>query len=178
MQSSSINLVKRQTTSLDDLIKWALSIGRLLVIIVEIVAFSSFLYRFYLDRKINDLNTEIKGKQAIVASLADREKEYRNIQGRIALASDLDLKADKNILILNDVVQSTPSDITFNTFSLEGNIVSIEAIAGSSSTLSLFMNTLRDHPQVSTATIARIENTGQGNPINVFITIRLGEEEK
>ena len=93
MKSPSINLAKRKTNIVDDLTKWALTFGRLLVIIVEIIAFSAFIYRFYLDRLINDLNDEIEGKQAIVASLNTQEELYRNTQARIALAKELTKKS-------------------------------------------------------------------------------------
>ena len=175
MQTSAINLVKHQTTTVDDLLKWALTGGRLLVIIVEIVAFSAFIYRFYLDRKISDLDSEIKGKQAIVASLKDREDLFRNTQARIALASELSKTEGGNVSILNDIINLTPDSITFNTFSLGQNQISIDANALSVSSLSRFVGSIRELPQVSSASILRIESTGQSGLINVFINIKLGE---
>ena len=47
---ASINLVKKnEKSSVDKFINWTLSIGRLIVIITEIIAISAFLYRFSLD---------------------------------------------------------------------------------------------------------------------------------
>src|SRR3989338_4199098 len=115
MQSSaSINLVKRKVSLLDEILRWTLSVGRLLVIITEIVAFSTFIYRFSLDRTIIDLHTQIKNKQAIVQSLKERENTYRRFQERILVASITSQQAGRNVKILNDVVELTPSEITFN----------------------------------------------------------------
>ena len=175
MQSSAINLIKRQTTTADDLLKWALTVGRLLVIIVEIVAFSAFLYRFYLDRKISDRDSEIKGKQAIVASLEEQEILFRNTQARIALAKELSETGDKNVLILNDIVSFTPEEVTFNSFSLDQNQILIDANIRSVSALSTFVSSIREHPQVSSASILKIESAEQAGSINVDINIKLNQ---
>lgn len=177
MKSPSINLAKRKTNIVDDLTKWALTFGRLLVIIVEIIAFSAFIYRFYLDRLINDLNDEIEGKQAIVASLKTQEELYRNTQARIALAKELTKKSGTNINVLNDIVGFTPPDITFSTFSINDNKLSIEANIGSVTSLTTFLNSLREHPSISSASVVQIENTTQAGAIRAFIISTLKEGE-
>ena len=80
MQSSaSINLLKGRVNLLDEIVKWSLTIGRLLIITVELVAFTAFIVRFSLDRTLIDLHDKIRQEQAIVASLKDTEAKYRNL---------------------------------------------------------------------------------------------------
>lgn len=177
MQSSpSVNLAKRKTTIVDDLTKWALSGGRLLVIIVEIIAFSAFIYRFTLDRQINDLNDDIKGKQTIVASLKEREELYRNTQARIGLAKELTSTSGNSLIILNNIVNFTPSDVTFTTFNIDNNEITINASLGSVASLTSFLDSLRELPEASSVSVTQIENSTKAGEINAFILVKFKKE--
>ncbi|MBI2621136.1 MAG: PilN domain-containing protein [Candidatus Levybacteria bacterium] len=176
MQSiASINLIKSRTNILDDILKWALTVGRLLVILTELVAFSAFIYRFTLDRTLIDLHDKINQEQAIVASLKDREDVYRNLQGRIDDASRITEVGQRNVKILNDIAKLTPPEITFTSFMIEKNLVTIEANIASLSSLTNFLTLLREYPEISSVSLDRIENQALTNSISVLITLNLKE---
>ena len=176
MQSSaSINLVKRKVNLLDEILRWALSVGRLLVIITEIVAFSTFIYRFSLDRTLIDLHTEIKNKQAIVESLKERENTYRRFQERILVASITSQQAGRNVKILNDVVELTPSEITFNSFSIDKGEAIIDSNINSVSSLSNFISVLRAYSEFSSVNIKSIQSNISGTSVKVTISAKLKE---
>ena len=179
MQSSvSINLIKSKVNILDEILKWALTVGRLLVIITELVAFSTFVYRFSLDRKLIDLHTKINQEQAIVASLKDRENLYRNLQERILVASTITDHGSRDVKILNDIAKFTPSTITFNAFVTENNKITIDSSVKSISSLSSFINLLRDYPQTSSVSIDRIDNQSLTTSVNVLIIVKLKEDNQ
>lgn len=176
MQSSaSINLVKRKVNLLDEILKWALSVGRLLVIITEIVAFSTFIYRFSLDRTLIDLHTQIKNKQAIVESLKERENTYRHFQERILAASITSQQAGRNVKILNDIVELTPPEITFNSFSIDNGGAIIDSNISSVSSLSNFISVLRDYSEFSSVNIESIQSNTSGTSVKVTISAKLKE---
>ena len=171
MQSSaSINLIKSKENFLDEALKWALTVGRLLVIIAEIVAFSSFIYRFSLDRTLIDLHSKINQEQAIVASLKDQEAKYRNLQDRISLASKISTGGTQNVTILNDVINLTPPDITYSSIAISGGQIKINASITSVSSLTTYIDTLRKYPQISSVNIDTINNDAASSSITVFIT--------
>lgn len=179
MQSSaSINLIKTKTSVLDDILKWALSVGRLLIILTELVAFTTFIYRFSLDRTLIDLHETIKQEQEIVASLKDKEAEYRNLQERLADIKNVSTYGNRNSKILADVINETPNDITFNSFKIENNTAEIDTNIQSISSLTNFLTILRDYPQSSSVSIERIDNQSLTNSINVIIVIKLKETKK
>lgn len=174
MQSSaSINLIKNKSNLIDEILRWALSVGRLLIILTEIVAFSTFIYRFTLDRTLIDLHDKIKQEQAIVASLEEREASYRNLQGRLNDAGNITANGNKNVKILNDLIEATPSEITFNSFEIGENLASIDSNIQSISSLTNFLAIIRDYPETSSVTIDRIDNQSLTNSVNVLITIKL-----
>ena len=179
MQSSaSINLIKNKTNILDEILRWALSVGRLLIILTELVAFSTFIYRFTLDRTLIDLHEKINQEQAIVASLKDREATYVNLQGRINDAASITKYGNKNAKILNDIIKKTPSEITFNSFIIENNQIAINSNIQSISSLTNFLAIIKDYPETSSVTIDKIENQSLTTSTNVLITVRLKEVKK
>ncbi len=160
---------------MDELLKWALTVGRLLVIITELVAFTTFIYRFSLDRQLIDLHEKINQEQAIVASLKDREALYRNIQERIVATSRITNYGERNVKIFNGIAKLTPPEISFNSFEIENNQVTIDSSVQSISSLSNFMSLLREYEEISSVSINKIDNQSQANGINVIISVKLKE---
>lgn len=174
MQSSaSVNLVKRKANLLDEIIKWALNVGRLLIIITEIAAFSAFIYRFSLDRTLIDLHSKIKQEQAIVESLKEKEEVYRNLQERILSASIYNSTGDRRVKILEDIIELTPPEISFNTFLIENEDIKIDLNISSVSSLNTFIETLRSYPQISSVTIDSVSNKNENNKVNVILSAKL-----
>ena len=68
----------------NQIVNWALTIGRVLIIIVEIIALSAFIYRFILDNELRDINSKIKQEQEILSTQAQKEATYRNLQDRLS----------------------------------------------------------------------------------------------
>ena len=63
-ENHSINLLSTKDKSTADIfLFWALYIGRLLVIITEVIALFVFLSRFSIDRKLIDYSDSIKKQQ-------------------------------------------------------------------------------------------------------------------
>lgn len=176
--NSSINLVKNKVSILDQFIKWALTIGRGLVIAVEIVALSTFLYRFVLDRQIIDTREKIQQQQAIVEYLKVREEEYRNVQERILLTKDVSPQAPEKTKILGDITSFTPPDMTINSFSISEDSLRITVDVLSISSLTQFVNSLKTYKIIETISVDRIENKSSLSAISVNITCFLRQEKK
>lgn len=174
MQSSaSVNLIKEKINIWDEILKWALSVGRLLVILTELVAFTTFIYRFTLDRTLIDLHSKINQEQAIVVSLKGRETLYRNIQERLFIISKVSESGSKNANILQDVVDLTPNGISFNSIEIVNNKIKIDSNVQSVSALSKFTSQLRKYEETSSVSIEKIENQSLSNKINVQILVIL-----
>jgi Tfp pilus assembly protein PilN len=174
MQSSaSINLLKGRVNWLDQALKWALSVGRLLIIIVEFLAFGTFVLRFSLDRTLIDLGDKIKQEQAIVASLKDREETYRNLQERLMVASTVSDQADTNVKIVQDVFDMTPPEIKYDNFLIQGGRITIQAKVHSTPALSSFLSSLRNYENISSVSVDSIGNKTSDGALTVGITALL-----
>lgn len=84
----SINLLSKsdfEKTSLGKISVWALSAGRWIVILTELVVISAFLYRFSLDQRISNLKEEIEEKRNAVAAFSAQEERFRETQRRLSV---------------------------------------------------------------------------------------------
>lgn len=167
----AINLFKsRKKNFLDRFIKWALTIGRIVVILTEGIALAAFLYRFSLDQQLIDLNDKIVQKQAIVKLLKNNEDIFRNLQDRLTTAKKL-TQGGKDITVLtNSILTFSSSDFTINNFFLSGDQIKIDANAQSVSSLTSFVNTLKGNSKIASVSIDKIENRITSGTIIVGIS--------
>lgn len=174
--SVSINLVQKDIPFLDKFVAWALTIGRFLVIITEIVALSAFIYRFSLDRELIDLHSKIKQQQLIVNYFKSNEYLYRDLQDRLALSSTFSKAGNNTIQIFKDIAKFASKDVILNNFGLYRDRIVISANASSTSSLTSFTNSLKSYKQIQSVSIDSIENKITSGLIVVHITAFLKEE--
>lgn len=176
--SSSIDLAKGKSTLGDNIIRWALGFGRFLIIVVEIVAFSAFIYRFVLDRELVDLNDKIKAEEAIVKSLKDREAEYRNLQQRIATVKTINNTGNAKLTLLNDIIALTPQEITYDSFIADGDQIKVTINISSIPALTTYIEELQEYKQIASVTVTGIDNSSGTNTVSVDLVAKLkGESE-
>lgn len=158
-KSPSINLLKKGEKSfIDKFIAWALTTGRLLVIITESVALFAFTYRFSLDRQIIDLHDRIKQKQAILKLLKGNEDKFINLQNRLSTISTYSNEASEVSQNLTNLVNLIPNRFTLNQISLSANSVNINANAQSVSALTTYITSLRNYPNIQFVSLDKVEN--------------------
>jgi hypothetical protein len=123
----SINFAgNKQESVFDKIMNWTLTVGRLIVILTEIIAVTAFLYRFSLDDQLANLHSVIKEKKQIISNLNADESKYRNLQSRITLVSNLSAgatKIDQNITDISSLIPDTLSNtsLIFDTTQMNMN---------------------------------------------------------
>jgi len=155
----SINLVQnKQIPLVDKFMNWALTIGRLIVIITEVVAVIAFVYRFSLDEKLVDLHSVIKQKQNIISVLKQDENKYRNLQDRIAIAATFSEKATHSNQTIADIVSLIPDQVRINNLIFKKDQVNIDVDVISVSALADFIDPLKSYRDIKSISIDNIEN--------------------
>lgn len=170
----SINLLKKERKPiLDTFLHWALTIGRLVVMLTEIIALTTFLYRFSLDRQIVDLHDKIKQKQTIVSLLKSDENTYRNLQNRLALITKFQDSSSETVQLLQNITSLTPQDIIINTLTVSDKDIKITANTRTLSSLTSFIKDLKSYKKVNSISLDMIENKISLASIGVSLTITL-----
>lgn len=114
-------------------LKWALTVGRALIILTEFVVILAFGSRFYYDKKLNDLMEAIDQKQAVVESYAEVETKMRDILERQKVVS-LYLKTNIELPnVFTSLQKITPPDVNYSQLSLNDGGINIVGTAGSES---------------------------------------------
>jgi len=175
--SASINLLRNDNKeTLEHVINWAVTIGRILVVVVELAALAAFLFRFTLDNQLQDLHSKIKQEQAIIEIQKINEDTYRNLQDRLSIISSFAKNGENNLKIFKDILSFTPNGMTFTTVTFSSNNMHVEATLESITPLSSFISRLRSYPLISTVSLDKIENRTSSAVINVGISMTFKQQ--
>ena len=156
-------------------IKWLTTVGRWVIVLTELVVVSAFISRFWLDRKNSDLSETIRQQQAILETTQSFESEFKSFQKRLSFISDFYKNTPQYDQIITTLINSTPTDLIYQTISLqkgetENNIsASASLIAFNEKSLVSFINNLALNPNIDSVKINQIEKKQQEN--NYLISI-------
>lgn len=173
----AINLLPgRDDSALVEFLNWALSIGRLLIIIVETLALGTFIYRFTIDWQIVDLKDNVKRARMVVASFKNQEEIFRNFQARLSLLNKLDSVSANTPNTMNDIIEMGKGYVTFKSINVSNSEIRIEAKSHTVSSLTAFVTSLKQYPRVRSVSIDKVENKTSSAEIVVGISADLAQE--
>lgn len=174
INAPSINLLEDKNKGfLDKAINWSLTVGRIVVILTELIALSAFLYRFSLDRQLIDLHDEIARKQAIIKFYKINEEKYRNFQQRLALASKLTTAQNQMTKVFVDITSLSPNGISVDNLIVTKDAIKIDARASSVQALSTFITSLKRYPNITSVSLDKLENKTSNAIISVNISAKV-----
>ncbi len=140
-----INLLPKEdfeNSTLGKLLNWALSAGRVIVIITELVVIGAFLSRFWLDRKLTDLSEENTSRKIQVEAFASFEEEFKTTQSRLTAYKKLDETKKDTVTLLETTSSLLPAEVTLTSISRLKNQVTIKGISLSESGIAGFIKAL------------------------------------
>jgi hypothetical protein len=174
---STINLLPNSGESfVTQFFNWALTIGRLLIILTEMVALGTFIYRFGLDMQIVDLHDKIKAESFIVANFKDAETTFRDVQDRLITIKRYTSVGATTTSIFTDIAKMGEGKVTFKDLNVSTQTVKIEAQAPNPASLSQFVDSLKNYPSVSSVSIDKVENNTTSDQIIIAISATLKQQ--
>lgn len=173
-QALTINLAKnRGDTFWDRFISWALTAGRIVVILTEGIALIAFLYRFTLDRQLVDLHDHIAQQTAVVNLLKNNEASFRNLQNRLDVAKNVMTSTNQFTKVFTDVLGSIPEDMDVTTFQMTADTVRIEGTLQSITSLRTLVDKIKAYPLVTSVSLDKIQTNTSTATVGVSLTILL-----
>lgn len=170
----TINLLPHSSESfMTQFFNWALNIGRLLIILTEMVALGTFIYRFSLDMQTVDLHDKITSESFIVKNFNSAEDTFRDLQSRIATIQRYAPIGNRTITIFNAITKIGQGKVTFIDLLVDTKNAQIEVQAPSAVNLSQFLNALKADPDITNISIDKVENDSSNALITVDITATL-----
>jgi Tfp pilus assembly protein PilN len=171
--SFDINLLPKDpffATPAGQILKWALSIGRYIVIFTELVVILSFVTRFSLDRQVTDLNDAISQKKTVIESYGDLEESVRQIQK--VLEEYTIIKQQVNITeVFPELTKIIPRDTELNELVLRPDQISFSGRTIKQSSLNIIINNIQLSHRFSNVSVDKIESnsTDDGGGFNFVI---------
>ncbi len=138
----NINLVPKDPffeSVLGKTLRWALSVGRYIVIFTELMVILSFVARFTLDRQLTNLNDSIHQKQITIESYGELEKNVRLIQAKSDQYQQIEQQTNL-IDIFPTLSQITPDNIQLDELTIKSAKVSMSGTSLSQQSLNLLIN--------------------------------------
>lgn len=161
--SFDINLAPKDpffATPLGKILKWALSVGRYIVIFTEVIVIVSFVSRFTLDRQITDLNNSINQKVNVIGSFGELEDNIRTTQTMI---DDYKQVAQSTEILetFPALTEVTPQGVILRQLTIRPNQIAISGTTFSQENLNIFINNLTLSDYFTDVDVSRIESDPQ-----------------
>ncbi len=160
---SSINLLpKDESASLGaKLLQWALTFGRYIVILTELVVIIAFLMRFSLDQQLSDVYESIKAKQLFLDANKEFEDNFRRAQAKLLALKQTSGQQLGVVTIIKAISAIQPTDIRLINFSLAEDSFRLTAVSGSEVSLATFVKNLAALPSFINVSVSSITSTSE-----------------
>lgn len=158
---SKINLIPKdefEDSSLGKFFKWAVSVGRWIVVFTEFIVICAFLSRFYFDTKLANLFDDLKQKQAIVDSALSFEDNFRELQDKTKMIKTVLAQEKHPAGYFTDINKFLPLNVFLNEIGFDENQINLTGYALSESGLNAFLQNLAAYPATEKITLSNVSN--------------------
>lgn len=141
------------------IVQWAMTYGRYIMILTEVVVLGAFVSRFTLDRKLTDLKEEITQKQAIIEANVELETQIRTAQTQIDQVKKLIDGQDQPKNTLHLVESFLPLDVYLESLDIKQNTLTTHATARTTGGFAQLLANLKALKQLTNVSIGSIQRT-------------------
>lgn len=161
----------------DKIVFWVSNVLRYIMVFTELIIIIIFLSRFKLDRENTDLSDRIRQQKSIIQVNANFETEYNSLQQKITLIGKLYKEQPDYYSKIVSIIQNTPSDITFNSLSVENKnskvVFSLNVFAYQEEAIIDFINQLSQNKQIKSIEVSNIEKKARENKYNINLILKI-----
>ncbi len=131
--------------------EWAFTVGKYLLILVQIIVIAVFVVRLTVDRINNDLTNDINNRVELLlqANVQENEGRYRNLQTFFEDLDYLDKNQVKHARTIISILDSIPSNITLETYSFNNKRITSTFVTDSLDNAHRYENFLKQSPEYS-----------------------------
>lgn len=146
----------------EQLLSWAMTYGRYIIILTQITVLSVFFARFKFDREYADLQEKVHQKQAIVSSFGDLESEVRKVQQKLDNIATITEKQHLPVSLLKFFQQHVPTDTKFTSVSFDGTTIAINVSLSSMHSFNILLAQLQNEGWFSEILVEDINRRPDG----------------
>lgn len=178
-KSHRINLLPKEDfekTTLGRIMKWALTSFRFIVIVVELIVIGGFLFRFYLDVKISNLDDEIQQKSALISSRSSFEQEFRKLQEKLGIYKQITIPENMTLPSVEDIANSLPVDTKLISLMREHDLVKVTGSSQNEASIGTFIAALKEKERFQDVSLTQVKTLEDNPDIEFSLNITLNRE--
>lgn len=167
-----------EKSTLGKLLKWALSTGRYVVVFTELIVILALLSRFKLDRDLTDLKEQTAQYQAMIDASGEFENQFRFLQERVNQVNILEQKRNTLNLVLFELSEITPINVSLDILSVTPAKVNLQAQALETSGIETLIANLEKHPRFNQIRLSELNSEEKGQLINFQLNWETTNQEQ
>jgi len=167
------------------ILRYLTTVGRVIIILTELIVISAFISRFWLDRRNSDLSEIVRQQKAILATTVEFEKEYSLLQQRLKVVKKLLSENPDFFGPINALVKSTPPEIVYDNLNLKDTtdqsappIATLNLYSYREDSLVEFISNLMVNPTIKSVSVNKIEKKVRDTRYLVNLTIEFTPPKK
>ena len=173
-----INLLPKndfETSSAGRFVKWAISIGRWIVVFTELIVICAFLSRFNFDTELANLFDSIRQDKAIVDSALGFEDNFRQTQDKIKILKNILAEEKRPSDTIAEISRLMPLDVTLTVISLDKTTVQLSGYSLSEQGINVFVNGLTKNLKFSQVNLSSVGQKENSSEINFTLSANLAK---
>jgi len=129
-EAKSINFlepVNQDSEMLAGAISWISTVGKNLLIVVEIIVLIAFGARFFMDERSNDLTEEVNAQVSVLENDTWKQSsiKYDNLQNLLFDVKNIETGQKINSSVVSEIISNIPMTINLESFTFNGSRVSL-----------------------------------------------------
>jgi len=171
-KQSLINLLPSEefaASTIGRIIAWALSTFRYIVIVTELIVILAFISRFWLDAQNANLREEITQKQSLITASASFEKEFGEVQKRLAIYKTLTSNLASTSEIFSKIASTIPDDVLLSSLNLSPGSLRITGLSPNEKSISQFAVNLKRNAGYPKVVLTSVKTAQEDESLLEFI---------
>ncbi len=168
----SINFLSHtniEATKLGKTIAWALTAGKAIVFLVFLMVMAAFLYRFYLDKKIETLQEVMDENVSRIQEYSDSEPKMRALQAKLDTIDTLTETQQNTSIVLKKVETSLPVGTVLDNIEIAQNgTVTFKGTTPNEVIFAGLLEALKSQPEFNGIIVDELRSGGVQNPQITF----------
>lgn len=182
-QTSAVNLLPHERfefSRLGRLLMWALSTGRMVVVVTELVVIGAFLSRFWFDRQLSDLRQVRMQRTASVLAMDDVRVKWERLT---FLAEEINKANGRNYDAaerLSKIQSLTPTGVEFESIDIASQSATLTGYVPASDVFSRLFSRVKAEKSYDGVGVRKLEQSATRPPgfdFEMEIKVRNNEEE-
>lgn len=154
--------------------KWAINSGRVIVVVVELLALGALGYRFIIDQQIVDLHDQITRELLFVNAQAKKEELYLSVQKRLENIETVSAETNGKVAFLKEVLANiNTQSFSSTTLNVNNNTITIDGQALSVFNVGNLVEKLKKNIDTASISVDELSSSNQG--IRFKLTAKLEE---